>query len=143
MLTDPPLKDGYVISVRKNRLGKGIPDTGYGWDKGFSMPRYALVRQPHTITVRRGCLTSITGTRKRRGYDGPKFNRTVTKIDSIKNGERGHSATKRERIKGGSQTSIVDRVESLSLHPIKDASEWRTTPNMRAILQTRSNESHV
>ena len=49
----------------------------------------------------------------------------------------------RERVKGGSHTSIVNKVESLRHHPIKDAGEWRTTPNMGAILQTRSDEPHI
>ena len=58
---------------------------------------YALIRQPHTEAVRGGCLTGTTGSGKRRGDDGPKFTWTITKIDSIENGEGGHSATKRER----------------------------------------------
>ena len=143
MLADPPLKQSKIIRVRKNRLREGVPDSGNGWDEGFCMPRNALVRKPHTETVRRGRLTSTTGSGKRRRYDGPEFIRTMTKVNSIKNSEGGHSATERERIKGGSQTSIVDKAESLSLHPIKDACEWRTTPDMGAVLQTRSNESHI
>ena len=143
VLADPLLKQSNVIWVRKNGLGKRIPDSGNGRNKRFSMPRYTFVRQPHTEVVRGGCLTGATGSGKRRGHDGPKFNWTMTKVDSIKNGKGGHSATKRERIKGGSQTSIVNKAESLGLHLIKDACEWRTAPNVRAILQTRSNESHI
>ena len=33
VLADPPLKQGGVIGVRKNGLGKGVPDSGNGWDE--------------------------------------------------------------------------------------------------------------
>ena len=143
MLAHPPFKQVTIKGVRKNRLGKSAPDLGNGRDEWFIMPRYALIWQPHTESMWGSCLTRITGTGKRRGDDGPKFSRTMTKVNPIKNGEGGHSATKRERIKGGSQTSIINKAESLSLHPIKDACEWRTTPNMGTILQTRSDEPHI
>ena len=39
--------------------------------------------------------------------------------------------------------SMIDKAESLSLHPIKDAGGWRTTLNMEAILLTQSNESYI
>ena len=98
MPADSPLKQSEIEGVRKNRLREGVPDSGNGRDKGFCMPRNTLVRQPHTETVGRGCLTCTTGSGKRRRNDGPKFMRTTTKVNSIKNGEGGHSATKRERI---------------------------------------------
>ena len=34
-------------------------------------------------------------------------------------------------------------MEDLSLHPIKDAGEWRTTPNMGTVFQTWANESSI
>ena len=71
MLADPLLKQGGVVGVGKYRLGKGVPDSGNGWDKGFTMPGYALTRQPHTKIVRGSCLTCITGSGKGRGDDGP------------------------------------------------------------------------
>ena len=52
MLTDPFLKQGRVEEVRKYRLGKRFPDLGNGWDKGFTLLRNALVRQPYTEIVR-------------------------------------------------------------------------------------------
>ena len=35
------LKGSGAVEVGKYRLGKGVPDSGNGWDKGFTMPRYA------------------------------------------------------------------------------------------------------
>ena len=68
-----PLLTGKIAGVRKKGLGKGVPNLGNGWDKGFTMPRYAIVRQPQTETVRRGCLMHTTGSGKKRRNDGPKL----------------------------------------------------------------------
>ena len=46
------------------------------------MPRYALIRQPHTKVVRGGCLTGTAWSAMMRGHNGPKFKKG------------GHSATK-------------------------------------------------
>ena len=109
MLANPLLKQGEIIGIGKYRLGKSVPHTRSDGDKRIPMPIYAIARQLHTKIVRGRCLASITGSREGRRNDGPKFMRTMAKVYSIEHGERGHTATKRERIKGVSQTSIVNK----------------------------------
>ena len=52
-------------------------------------------------------------------------------------------ATLRQRVKGGSQTSLTGRKALTSTHSVKDADIWRTTPKMGAVLQIWLNESHT
>ena len=73
MLAVPPLEQRRIKGIGKYSLGERIPNTGNGWNKGFTMLRYAVIRQLNTIAVRRSCLTCITGMGKGRKNDGLEF----------------------------------------------------------------------
>ena len=56
---------------RGNGLGYGVSDSGNGLDERFTMPRYALIRQPTTKIVRGSYLAHTIGSEEMRGEDEP------------------------------------------------------------------------